>query len=409
MKYNSTTYTWIIILIISSFFFSAEAQTTPKYELYGFIRNDFYYNSRQNVEVIDGFFHIFPKLAINDVYGNDINQVAQSEMISVASRLGLNINGPELFKARSTAKIEMDFCGSGSTYFLIRLRQAYMKLNWKNTELLAGQTWHPLFGNVVPTTLSLNSGSPFQPFNRSPQLRVKQNLTSSLSVSLAGIYQMQYTSYGPEGKSNIYMKQAMLPNIYLGLENSGKHFTGGIGLDYKTLKINKSMLASKSAMIYGQYANKKLQIKAKSLIGQNLSDFLMPMGYGLSDYNADNKTYTYTNFNQSSSWINLVYGKTWQVGIFGGYLKNLGTDKNLLPTDNNDFTVYSSGYFSGNQHLDQLFRIAPHLSYNIKNIRLGLEYDLTNAGYGKLNTQGKVTDPYSISNHRVVGVAVYNF
>ena len=93
----------------------------------------------------------------------------------------------------------------------------------------------------------------------------------------------------------------------------------------------------------------------------------------------------------------------------GGYLKNLGTDKNLLPTANNDYTVYSSGYFSGNQHLDQLIRIAPHLSYNMKNIRLGLEYDLTNAGYGKLNTQGKVTDPYSVTNHRVVGVAVYNF
>ncbi|HNX87901.1 MAG TPA: hypothetical protein PKH58_02360 [Paludibacteraceae bacterium] len=409
MKYNNYTFALIIFLIISSFLFTGKAQTAPKYELYGFVRNDFYYNSRQNVEVIDGIFNIFPKPLVHDADGNDINNTAQAEMISVASRLGLNINGPELFKARSTAKIELDFCGTGTTYFLVRLRQAYMKLNWKNTELLAGQTWHPLYGNVAPTIVSLNSGSPFQPFNRSPQLRVKQNLTSSLSVSLAGIYQMQYTSYGPEGKSNNYMKQALLPDMYLGMESTGKHFTGGIGLDYKTLKINKSRLGSKSAMIYGQYASKKLQIKAKSLIGQNLSDLQMPMGYGLSSYNVENKLHTYTNFNQSASWINLVYGKTWQVGILGGYLKNLGTDKNLLPTANNDYTVYSSGYFSGNQHLDQLIRIAPHLSYNMKNIRLGLEYDLTNAGYGKLNTQGKVTDPYSVTNHRVVGVAVYNF
>ena len=351
---------------------------------------------------------MFPKPNVPDANGKDINNVAQAEMISVASRLGLNVNGPDLFNAKSTAKIEFDFCGTGSTYFLIRLRQAYMKLNWKKTELLAGQTWHPLYGNVAPTIVSLNSGSPFQPFNRSPQLRVKQNLTSNLSITLAGIYQMQYTSYGPEGKSNIYMKKALLPDLYFGLENAGKHLTGGIGLDVKTIKAD-SRLLSKSVMIYGNYTNKMFQLKAKSVLGQNLSDLQMPMGYGISGYDADNKRATYTNFNQSGSWINLVYGKTWQVGIFGGYLKNLGTDKNLLQSSNGDFTVYSSGYFSGNQHLNALMRISPHVSYNLKAIRLGLEYDLTNAEYGKLNAEGKVTNPYSINNHRIVGAVVYNF
>ena len=408
MNNKKSLYFLLLSVIVSSFSGSIAAQSTPKYELYGFIRNDFYFNSRQNVEVIDGIFHMFPKPNVPDANGKDINNVAQAEMITVASRLGLNVNGPELFNAKSTAKIEFDFCGTGSTYFLIRLRQAYMKLNWKKTELLAGQTWHPLYGNVAPTIVSLNSGSPFQPFNRSPQLRVKQNLTSNLSITFAGIYQMQYTSYGPEGKSNLYMKKALLPDLYFGLENAGKHLTGGIGLDVKTIKAD-SRLLSKSVMIYGNYTNKMFQLKAKSVLGQNLSDLQMPMGYGISGYDADNKRATYTNFNQSGSWINLVYGKTWQVGIFGGYLKNLGTDKNLLQSSNGDFTVYSSGYFSGNQHLNALIRISPHVSYNFKAIRLGLEYDLTNAEYGKLNAEGKVTNLYSINNHRIVGAVVYNF
>lgn len=408
MNYKKSFSLLIISLIISPFSLLIKAQTTPKYELYGFIRNDFYYNSRQNIDVIDGIFNMFPKPIVLDASGNDINNIPQTEMISVASRLGININGPEIFNAKSTAKIETDFCGTGSTYFLMRLRQAYMKLNWKKTELLAGQTWHPFFGNVSPTMISLNTGSPFQPFNRSPQLRLKQNLTSNLSFTLAGIYQMQYTSYGPEGKSNIYMKKALLPDLYFGMENTGKHLTGGIGLDVKTIKAD-SRLFSKSVMIYGNYTNKMFQLKAKSLLGQNLSDLQMPMGYGISGYNTENKTNTYTNFNQSSSWINLVYGKTWQVGIFGGYLKNLGTDEDLLQSSNGDFTVYSSGYFSGNQHLDQLFRVAPHLSYNFKNIRFGLEYDITNAEYGKLNTGGKVINPYSVNNHRITCAAIYNF
>jgi len=408
MNYKKSFSLLIISLIISPFSLLIKAQTTPKYELYGFIRNDFYYNSRQNIDVIDGIFNMFPKPIVLDASGNDINNIPQTEMISVASRLGININGPEIFNAKSTAKIETDFCGTGSTYFLMRLRQAYMKLNWKKTELLAGQTWHPFFGNVSPTMISLNTGSPFQPFNRSPQLRLKQNFTSSLSVTGAAIYQMQFSSYGPEGRSNIYMKKALLPEFYLGLENTGTHLTGGIGLDVKTIKPD-SRLISKSTMAYVQYTARKLQVKAKTLLGQNLCDLQMPMGYGLSGYIADNKTNTYTNFSQSSSWINIVYGKTWQVGIFGGYLKNLGTDKNLLLSSTGDFTVYSSGYFSGNQHLDQLFRIAPHFSYNLKNIRLGLEYDLTNAEYGKLNSEGKVTNPYSIENHRISAAVVYNF
>ena len=400
--------TLLLFFLITFNLLSAQETAYNKISYYGFVRSDFYFNSRQNVEVIDGIFDIFPKPVILDSSGKDINNVPQAEMLSVATRFGININGPELFKAKSTAKIETDFCGTGTTSFILRLRQAYMKLNWKKTELLVGQTWHPLYGNVSPTLVSFNSGSPFQPFNRSPQLRLKQNISPTLSITGAAIYQMQYASFGPEGRSNIYMKKALLPNFYLGIENTGKHVISGIGIDIKTIKPD-SRLFSRSTVAYVQYTANNLQVKAKTLIGQNLSDMQMPLGYGINGYDAVKKEKTYTSFNQSSTWLNIVYGKIWQVGVFGGYLKNLGTDKNLLQNSNGDYIVYDSGYFSGNQHLDELFRVSPHISYNYQNIRIGIEYDLTNATYGKLKNNGRVESPYSVNNHRISAAILYNF
>ena len=136
-------------------FFAAEPAVS--YKLYGFVRNDFYYNSRQNVEALDGLFNIFPKPKETDTYGDDKNGVHSAEMLSVSSRLGIDLSGTQVFGAKTSAKIECDFAGFSTNYYVIRIRQAYIKLNWKKTELLVGQTWHPMFGAVSPTVPSLNT------------------------------------------------------------------------------------------------------------------------------------------------------------------------------------------------------------------------------------------------------------
>jgi len=177
-------------------------------------------------------------------------------MLSIATRLGLDFTGTTLFGAKASAKIECDFAGISTSYYLIRLRQAYMKLNWENTELLVGQTWHPLFGNVMPTVPSLNTGSPFQPFNRSPQIRLKQSLDGNFSLIAAATYQMQYMSQGPNGTSASYLKNALLPNLYVGFENKSNNWTTGIGFDAKTLKINHEKLNSTSAVAYTQFVQR---------------------------------------------------------------------------------------------------------------------------------------------------------
>ena len=147
----------LLPLFFIAFSTLAIAQEPTKLKVYGFVSNDFFYNSRQNVEMVDGIIQLFPKPIELNAAGVDKNAVAQAEMLSVNTRIGVDLTSAPILGAKSSGKIEADFAGFGTSYYVFRIRQAFMKLNWKKTELLVGQTWHPLFCSVVPTTFSANA------------------------------------------------------------------------------------------------------------------------------------------------------------------------------------------------------------------------------------------------------------
>jgi hypothetical protein len=407
-------------IIIYSFITVLYAQQPVGYKLYGFIRNDFFYNTRVNTESVDGLYYLYPQPVLNDNEGNDINAQPNSEMLSVASRVGLDIFGDSIFKAKVTAKVEADFAGTTPNFFLFRIRQAYTQLNWEKTELLIGQTWHPLFGSVSPTVLDLNTGAPFQPFNRSPQAKLSYNL-GTLKLSLSALYQLQYVTFGPIGRSNTYLKNANVPNLFFGIENNTSSWKYGAGIDCKkitprttslvgtdTYKVDES-LSSVSGTVYLQYLKKMFTIKGKATYGQNLSDLTMLSGYGVSSIGDKGKR-EYTSFQNVSVWSNIVYGQKIKFGVFGGYSKNLGTTKPLYQDlATNEMFLY--GYsFNGNQMLDEMFRLSSFLSYNKSNWMLAMEYAYTQAYYGDVKPlDGKVALSVPVSNNRILGVITYYF
>lgn len=399
----------ITVLLILTISIAVKASEPLKVKFYGFVRNEIFFNSRENIQAFDGLLNIMPKPE-KIVNGIDENLTPQMELLSVATRIGVDLSGSEIFGAKASAKIEGDFAGTGNTYFLFRIRQANIKLNWSNTELLIGQTWHPLFGNVFPSHNSLNAGAPFQPFNRSPQIRLNQKFGSSFSLTGTALYQMQFLSQGPAGASSIYLKHAMLPNLNLTAEYRTKHWLSGAGVDFKIIhpRFNES-LSSTSFVAFTQFSDKKIQLKAKAILGQNLTDHIMIGGYGVTENLGGISKYT--NINTFTSWVNAEYGKTWQVGIFAGISKNLGSRKPLMQTFlENNVTIYGNGFYNDEQLItDQLWRIVPNLNYNFSNIRVALEYELTNAVFGKVQSNGKATNPYNINNHRIMALISYNF
>jgi hypothetical protein len=83
-----------------------------------------------------------------------LNSTPNSNFYTLYSRLGVDVAGPKLGTAKTSAKVEVDFRGTGTSYSVIRLRHAYLNLDWGKSALLLGQNWHPLFGDVSPQILN---------------------------------------------------------------------------------------------------------------------------------------------------------------------------------------------------------------------------------------------------------------
>lgn len=385
------------------------------YKFYGQVRADLFYNSRANEETVDGLFYMFPKDKQLDPNGNDLNSTANGSLYLLYSRLGVDIQGPNIGNAVSTVKIEGDFRGSGSNFALLRIRHAYVNLDWGKSDITIGQAWHPLFGDVSPQVLNLSTGAPFQPFNRSPQLTYRY-LHKNWQLKASTIWQLQYLSTGPKGKSEDYIKNSCLPELYAGLDYKTKNWQAGIGIDFlsisprtqsviyddkgnsKTFKVNERVNAL-SFEAHAKYTSNNLFIAGKTLLGANQVHNSMIGGYAATTINHTTGEMNYTPYRNTSTWLNLVYGKKWKPGIFIGYMKNLGTSDPL-----------SGGLYGTGLNLDQLVSTQFQLTYNLSHWKFGFEYTPAIAWYGSINAEdGKVKDTHSITNHRILGVMLYTF
>lgn len=161
------------------------------YKFYGQVRGDLFYNSRANAlrswMVCSSYIR---RTVALDADGKDLNASPNGSFYLLYSRLGIDVQGPKVGSAKTSLKLEADFRGSGSNWAVLRIRHAYVNLDWGKSAVLIGQTWHPLFGEVFPQMLNLSTGAPFQPFNRSPQIRYRYTdngwqLTGSVAMAVA--------------------------------------------------------------------------------------------------------------------------------------------------------------------------------------------------------------------------------
>lgn len=383
------------------------------YTFYGFVRGDIYYNSRNNIEAVDGLFYLYPKDQSYDANGKDLNANPNGSFYTFTTRLGLNIKGPAIGRAQTSANIETDFGGTTDINFMLRLRQAYVKLDWqKGSSLLLGQAWHPLFGDVIPNVLNLSTGAPFQPFNRSPQIRY-QYKKNGLTLTTSAIYQLMYTSSGPAGKSEKYLKDGILPELYAGADYKKGNFLVGAGIDMISLKprlettweeqkfrVNERV-TSFSYDLHAKYAGEKLQLSGRTILASNQAHNAMIGGFGVTKIDNHTGEQEYTSFRHSTSWLNLTYGRKYQGSFFAGYTKNLGTSKSLISTDK----LYGSGL-----DLDQFVNLSFSFRYVLPHWNIGLEYALATAWYGEMNlSNGKNIHTHDVSNHRIESVFIYTF
>lgn len=418
------------ILIVSLFALgglAASAQDKAvKAEVYGFVRNYFTYDSRSCVQSNEGLFNMLPNDQKLNADGEDLNAIPSVRFLSITTRFGMNVTGPEIWGAKSSAKFESDFCGASSgTAFNLRIRQAYSKLAWEKSDLLVGQAWHPMAGDLMPEVFSLATGAPFNPFNRSPQVRYNYSPITSLTFTAAALYQFQYGSVGLDGKtSNVYSRNALVPELFVGMTAKNKYLSGGFGVNASTIaprvtalldeekpesiiRVNER-LTSYSAMVFGSLKVNDLTVRAKAVYGQNTSHMQQPTGFGVVGIRKSNHAYVYEPMQLGSAWITMMYGKKLRYGFFAGWMKNFGTANHhyeLTPVVRN------------NTGMDQAYRFSPIVTYKVQNMQIGLEYEHTATAYGEYKkstldyklTDGTIVNTHWVANNRVCVMVKYDF
>jgi hypothetical protein len=387
----------------------------------GFIKNDFFLDSRQTVAAREGHFLLWPAKPDLDAEGKDINATPSFNFLSIQTRLNASISAPKTFGAKTSGFIEGAFFGhTNADINGFRLRHAFVKLEWENTELLFGQFWNPLFvHSSFPDVVSFNTGCPFQAFSRNPQIRFTQKF-GGFKIIAAALSQRDFATVGPEGASSIYLRNSVVPDLHLQAHytiaepDAGWQFDFGGGAAYKRvipeLATTKSYKtdASVSGISYLGFAKAKfkpLTIKAQYLLGQNVTDLLLIGGYGISRIVDEEKGLVeYAPIQTQNTWLEIhTNGKEVQFGLFMGLSENLGAIENLAEETN------PTGFGTD---IKTLYRISPRIVYNVGRARFALECEYTAANFGSINlvenSRGIPVNTDEVANLRLL-LAVYLF
>lgn len=411
-------------------------------EFYGFVRFESHSDSYKGLNAANEQFYIVPLYTGTDANGKHINQTPTYNFSAMASRIGVRISGPAIFKATTSANIEADFAGDlGVNPAMLRVRQAHAVFSWTKSSLLVGQTWHPFWGGkVFPTVGGLNTGCPFQPFNRSPQIRFDYKPTSTFILTAAMVSEFQYKSYGfskidsmyPKAmsyadKSECFNRNAGIPELNTNIELNKGGFTLGAGTSLKYIRptlytvemvsqkdvkrfVSNDLVQAVSFAGYTQYVKNMFTIRAKAVLGQNMTHLNIPGGYGVKTVESTTGAMTYTSYNSVTSFINAVYGRKYQFGFFGGYMQNMGTTAALYNFGTSAApAVVTPGLLP---QIASVYRLAPSFSINISKVRLVAEYELTSATYGTGSvsvSDGLYASSVNAINHRAELMLMYAF
>lgn len=419
-----------LIYLFSPLFMLAQSGDSFGIKWAGFVKNDMFFDSRQTVSARQGHFLLYPAAEIMDPEGEDINARSSLHFLSIQTRLKGIITGPDVLGAKSSGLIEAAFFGNiEQNINSFRLRHAIVKLAWPTTELMAGQFWHPLFvTDCFPGTVSFNTGAPFQPFARNPQLRLSQSI-GKLRLIGTLITQMDFVSNGPDGPSTAYLRNAVIPEMNLRAEfktgnGNGTNFLVGVSGNYKKLhprlstelgyKANGSV-ENVTGMAYMKLQIPKITFKIEGVYGQDLFSMTMLGGYAVKNVmDLDTDIRQYTPINTMSLWGEIhSNGKLWQFGVFGGYSENLGSDYEIMaiPISYEEGTGefdLAQKYYSRGSNISYVYRVAPRIVYSPGRMRFAGEIEYTAAAYGTPDSHGVVQNTTEVGNLRFL-LATYIF
>jgi hypothetical protein len=387
----------------------------------GFVRADYFYDTRQTVNAREGHLLFVPAAVKRDANGADINASPEVNMLAIQSRLKIGVTGPEFFNMKTSGVIEAEFLGTANGDINgLRLRHAYVQLTGAKAQILMGQYWHPFFStDCFPGTHSFTTGAPFATIERNPQFKLSSVGKTRAFVVLSTQRDFKNQGAGSDptnttSGANSYSGVSLsgIPVFSVGVAHSDGPLAAGATVEYKTIKPSLSnglglksdaTLSSLSAHAYIRYKKGTTTFKAQTIYGQDNSDMLMMGGYGIAD--SVGKDPKFTALTTSSSWAEVDGGNAkMEWGLFVGYAQNMGFGS-VLKT-----TTGVNGFLTD---LKDAVRVAPRVAWKSGKTKIGVELEYTQVTRGAYKAgESAITElaaDAKTDNTRLLIFAQYNF
>ncbi|MFV0345354.1 MAG: hypothetical protein ACK5IQ_03770 [Bacteroidales bacterium] len=415
----SKIYVVVLFLVLAVGFKELHAQEAEKWtervSLYGFVRSDMYFDTRNNKAPALGAFYLYPYDKELDADGNDINARFSHNLYSVLSRFGLRVDAGEYGKAKITGNIEVDFLGGDRS--VLRIRHAYIKSDWAKSNLIVGQYWHPAFvPEGLPRLLSFSTGMPVNPFSRMPQVQYNKQI-GRFNIKGVVLYEFQFKDAAPEVYSNNDSRPGSIPNLYAGVDFREGGFFASLGLDFdqglpRTTYVGSSgeeykateTVNSLSYLFFAGYAFRDWDFRGKFFYEENKSDAMMMSAYVVKERDEFTGFETYTPTRRVSVWLNASHGTRWIKSFMLLYNKNLGT--------RDDVGLGGGTYYgmTDTERMEYLLTASASLQYNYRGLTLGVEPQYSVARYGDVDSvKFEVDGRYNVSNFRLLFSTILSF
>lgn len=392
----------IAVVTVISIVGPVSASDSLSVSLSGFIKLDAFHDTRQVVAAREGTFLLYPHPIDHRVNPrtdqiHDFNEAGSLNLTAFFSRLRGDISAPSALGASTSGAIEVDFLGTANGLEnIVRLRHAFVQLDWGRHALIAGQYWSPLFvPEVFPQTASFNLGVPIQPLAWFPQLRYTGRhgalrTTAALTMQRDGFEDIA-------GRHT--QQQAGLPGGHLHVDVIHGPLLAGVGSYLRTVRpeLHGDRFTSGAASAYVRYAGNGWALRAQGLYGSNMADHVMIGGY-VETTNAAAVS-SYRPLRTASVWTNVTTtGHPFILGLFAGYTQNLGLGEHLAPSE----TVIHE--FSRGGDIAHVWRLSPQIGYQADRLRVCLEVEATAAAYADNRTDAlrPIANGQNVTNVRTL-------
>jgi len=405
----------------------------------GFVKADYFYDTRKSYNWRDGAILFFPLPKNNHVPTDvdakccDINKDGQFNFLAIQTQLGTLITGPDIFNACVRAYIEADFAGAwsvngdveGQEFFdgqssainSLWLRHAFVQFDWNPVSLLLGQFWHPMLPRESASMETVSwYALPFEAVARNPQIRLTIGAGEHAECIIAALSQVDFVNNGPITFSARYLRNAM-PNLHGQMRFFCNEHILGMGVDFKRLQPRESIMTlsgatvktsakvdSVSALAYAEFFCNEFDAKFKFIYGSNLHDQGMIGGYGVSFADPKTGARCYTPIRNLSYIADFCLKRKVEPGIFIGFTKNIGSDKQLFdmsttgldPLNNvpllfGKYEVY--GLDDNLNGIDSVFGVSPRVKWHIAPVTFAAELRYLRAVYAPMTIVPSPLDP----------------